>query len=377
LGSIGSCGGALASSIGGACAAIQAWASDVNARGGINGHPVKMIVIDDSATPEKALTGVKQLVEGDHVRAIVGEYSVLDSLWAKYVQAKGMPVIGGFSTEPEFAANPDFFPSGGAVPPYDYGIASLAHSSHKPKVGVMYCAEAPACALNTPLIAKSAHLFFPDVSVVYSAKIAATQPSYISECLAAKQAGVQTLVISQAGAIMLRVAQECAQQGFKPAIMTTGGVLNPVNAKDPSLQGALSVVGNVPLSDHTLPASQRFLAAMAKYASSVSPSGPEWNGVLSQVWSGGLLFEAAAKAGDIGPTSTSAQIKQALHKLTNETLGGFSSPLTFKPNTPTQVPCTFLLGVSNGTLDAPHGIAPVCVPSPTGYAQLADVLKGA
>ncbi len=55
----------------------QAWASWTNAHGGINGHPVKMIVKDDAPEPVGGAAVAKELVEQDHVMAI-GDYSLVD-----------------------------------------------------------------------------------------------------------------------------------------------------------------------------------------------------------------------------------------------------------------------------------------------------------
>src|SRR6185437_14218749 len=69
--------------------AIQAWASSVNAAGGLDGHPVQVFVGDDSGSASASLTQVKKLVEDDHVIAIVGIVeSGLEGTWASYVDSK-------------------------------------------------------------------------------------------------------------------------------------------------------------------------------------------------------------------------------------------------------------------------------------------------
>ena len=49
----------------------NAWVKWTNAHGGINGHPVKLVQLDDGADPGKALADVQQLVQQDHVVALV------------------------------------------------------------------------------------------------------------------------------------------------------------------------------------------------------------------------------------------------------------------------------------------------------------------
>lgn len=48
--------------------------SYINGQGGINGHPVKAITIDDQGNAADAAVAANQLV-ADHVVAIVGEYA--------------------------------------------------------------------------------------------------------------------------------------------------------------------------------------------------------------------------------------------------------------------------------------------------------------
>src|SRR4026208_1670824 len=53
---------------------IQAWASWINSQGGLNGHRVRVIDMDDTGSPSLALQEAKQLVT-DQVVALVAEAS--------------------------------------------------------------------------------------------------------------------------------------------------------------------------------------------------------------------------------------------------------------------------------------------------------------
>ena len=89
--------------------ALKAWAATVNGKGGLQGHPVKIVVRDDGNDPAKSLTAVKQLVEKDHVVAITSITS-LATTWADYVEKKHIPIVGGQSYAPVWQENPVFFP---------------------------------------------------------------------------------------------------------------------------------------------------------------------------------------------------------------------------------------------------------------------------
>jgi branched-chain amino acid transport system substrate-binding protein len=55
IGTICSCSGLQAGQLGALGKVAQVWASNVNASGGINGHPVHLIVKDDGSNPATSL----------------------------------------------------------------------------------------------------------------------------------------------------------------------------------------------------------------------------------------------------------------------------------------------------------------------------------
>src|SRR3954469_16320884 len=111
IGVISSLSGSQASSSSQADTVAPAWAEWVNANGGINGHPVKIISVDDGGDPAKAQAAEKKLVDEDQVVAIlVGS----DNLVAAYDQdaiSKGVPLVSGSANSPEWYSNPGMFPT--------------------------------------------------------------------------------------------------------------------------------------------------------------------------------------------------------------------------------------------------------------------------
>ncbi|HMK75916.1 MAG TPA: ABC transporter substrate-binding protein, partial [Thermodesulfobacteriota bacterium] len=64
--------------------AIDIYFKEVNARGGINGHPAKIIIEDDAAEPSKAATNAKKLVTQDKVLLLLN--GSLSSTYAPMIQ---------------------------------------------------------------------------------------------------------------------------------------------------------------------------------------------------------------------------------------------------------------------------------------------------
>jgi branched-chain amino acid transport system substrate-binding protein len=66
----------------------------INAKGGVNGHPVRVIIYDNASEEAKSVTAVKKLIESDHVLAIIGSSQTGTTLaTADTVQSAKVPMI--------------------------------------------------------------------------------------------------------------------------------------------------------------------------------------------------------------------------------------------------------------------------------------------
>lgn len=357
IGMVCSCSGAQAAVFGGDDGVGKAWASSVNAAGGINGHPVQLIVKDDASNPATSLQAVKALVEQDHVQAISPDMSLVDATWASYVAAKGIPVVGGIASEVTFLTNPDFYPSGTQLLVNTVGVALVAKSVGATHLGVVYCAESPICAQLDPLAKGAATL----AGLKYtSLKISATAPNYTAPCLALKSAGVDALYVADNSPVVVRFVDACAQQGFKPkGAYNIGGLSNLVLA-DKNMEGAVMAAENANPFDASTPAIKTFQDALNKYDPGFVNS-PKFGFPTILVWAGAQLFKAAAEQGHLTPSSTPAEVKQALYKLHNETLTGVAPPLTFTPGKPAFVDCYFTEKISGGKFTSLNKNQPSCL----------------
>ena len=298
LGAVCSCTGAQAAALARVKDVSQVWASSVNAAGGINGHPVKVTVLDDGGNPATALRNVKQLVESNHIQALVSDVSLADGAFASYIAKAGVPVIGGFSPSTPFLTNPDFFATGATLPVGLVGVAALAKQAGHKTLGLMYCSETPLCAQLIPIVKGAAQL---NGLKFASVSISGTSPSYAAPCLALKSKGVDALFVADNGAITTRVMANCAQQGYKPAVVdetTTGDTTWPKNS---IYQGALLSSSNPGYTDATNPGVKEFLDALTKYDPSLQSS-PQFGYDTIYPWIAGKLFEAAVKAGSLTPS---------------------------------------------------------------------------
>ncbi len=369
IGNIGSYSGVEASSQAAAPIVLKAWASWVNAHGGLHGRPVKLIIKDIGANPAGGVAAVKELVEQDHVVAIVGEEDNNDSTWASYVASTGIPVIGGQSLDLPFATNPDFFPIGTNIFADIYGEQTLAKSLG-PKEGLLYCAESPQCAGIAPLskfIAASTGLQIP-----VSIEVSATAPNYTAVCEQLKSAGVSSYAIADNSAVVLRIATECALDGLKARLTATDGSITSSWLKKPAANGALDSEVDLPYFDNSIPASKLMQQAIKRYA----PHLGQLNGPTSVYsWVSGILLDKAVSAIPLGGKITPESIKTGLYTLKNQTLGGLAPPLTFSPGKPSVVNCYFVAKITDGRFTEPQGHRTSCAPNAVVNKALGLVAK--
>lgn len=358
LGYMCTCSGAQSASTALIKDGADAWAKSVNAAGGVNGHPVKLYIMDDGGDPTTALQQVKQLVEQDKVMAIVGDNTLTDVSWASYVASKGIPVVGGNPSEPPFQSNPDFFASGSLLPVIVVGDMLEMKKQGKSHIGLLYCAESPVCAEETSLYKLSASVA-GGVNVTAGA-VAATSPTYTSQCLAFKTAGVDAMAVLTNSATGLRVIDGCKQLGYAPLNATVQPVTGQDWLSDPNVVGSIITAYNANYQDTSVSGVKAFLDAMAKYHPNDLNS-PQFNQLVMLPWVAGKLFQAAAKAANIGPTSTPDDVKKGLYALKDETLDGLAPPLNYTPGKVEWAGCYFLISINGGKFTSPDGAGPKCL----------------
>ncbi len=373
IGAISDATGAQSSSLATTLQTAQAWASWINDNGGINGHPVKLIAKDSASNPSTALTEVKEMVEQDHIIALVGDQTNFDAQFATYLRQQGIPIVGGSLAQKAAISDPNYFPQGATKIPNGYNEIHLAVAKGLTKMGYIYCAESPSCAQGVPT--RRALAAMQGAQLVYSGAVAAAAPDYTAQCLAAKGAGAQVRSIAHASAVVIRVATSCSQQGYNPLKTGNDGEVAVNWATSPAMQGAVASQNDAPFSDTSNPAIQTMINALDKYQPSVTKA-PSWGMNDVYAWASGQLFAAAAKAANLGDGATSAQVVTGLYKLHDETLGGIAPPLNFTNNGKGHnIYCSFVQGVENNAFVQPQGDTLTCAPQAT-MAPLITAMGG-
>jgi len=366
IGFVCSCSGQLASSTAVAKPGYEAWQEYTNAHGGINGHKVNVIYMDDQQNSGTGLSDVETLINTDHVIALV-DVSNSDAAWATYAAQHNVPVVGGSTASELFVTSPDFFSPGETLSAYFTNFVDAAKKVGAKSISELYCAEAVTCQEAVqPLKTTAQKLNMP---LVYITQISASQPNYTAQCLAAKQAGAQALIIADSVQVVQSVMANCVQQGYSPWEVSLDGAIAVSFTKAPGIENKLiGAEPNIPFFVNSTPATQTMDAALKQYQPAVLKS-PNYGEEVTQQWVSGMLFDAAAKAGKVGVNGapTSAEVLTGLYALHADTLGGMAPPLTYKKGVPNPINCWYWIRTQNGKFTTPYGISPVCVtPAPLG-----------
>jgi len=370
VGILGAFSGTFASIQGGAPKLLNAWASTVNASGGLAGHSVHIITEDTAVGVEPGLADAKELIDQDHVVAIVDfDTPPDDSTWLPYAKSQDIPVIsvGGQSmASPDALTSPNVFPIASPVQLTYYAIMNQA-KSYGPKFGTVYCAESPVCAATVTAL-KSVGSLVGGVSVAADVKASIAAPDFTFACQDLKDTDVDTYYLGMASAAD-KVADTCYAQGLRAHQILIAGQADPTWATDAAFRGSPVIDEVGPYFANSTPAEKAYRSALTKFASSVIGT-TEDNDVSLNAWLSGQLLSAAGA--HVTGALTSASLTAGLYALNGETLGGLTQPLTYVRGEPTWLTCYFVWDVGNsGTFVTSHGASPVCAPP----SVLASIIK--
>jgi branched-chain amino acid transport system substrate-binding protein len=344
--------------------AVQAWAASMNAKGGVDCHPIKVIVEDDQADPGRHQALVQRMVEQDHVIAFLSNVISAGSPGSvDYITKKGIPVIGDATAAQYFYESPMFFPqvSGGegTVESLFAAAGFQAERTGENRVGVVYCAEDPSCTLLNEVAPEAAKKY--SMELVGRWQVSLTQPDFTSTCLQAQRANAQTLVLGLEISSIQRLAQSCRGVNYSPQYAMGLVYLEVGNGRRAALEDPL--LNGMMLGGVTIPwtfTDNRGVAEYARVLQQFAP-GVEASPMGVSGWVSAKVFERAAQ--NLSSTPTSQDILNGLATIKNDDIGGMTAPLTYTtghvPTMP-QTACFWLVQIKDGQYVSPNGGKRTC-----------------
>jgi len=369
VGEICSCTGPLASTALQSVPVLQSWADWTNAHGGLNGHPVQLMEVNDLTTPGVAIGQIQKFIQSDHVAAIF-DNSQVDSDFVAEAAAANVPLIGTPDTDLTYSSTDSFDPG----PTLNYGdtgqLLGIKYLTPYKKEAVFYAVESSAAAVATNVEGVVGKRY--GITVTYTSGISFSAPSYTAQCLAAKQTGAQILEVGDAGIIQIKAADDCAAQGWHPPEIVAS--VDSAMQADPNFKTMIASQQDVPYFVHNA-ATKTYYEAIDKYGPTVQ-SDPNYGQEAIFAWAEGELLGAAIKAAapSSGTTVTAAVVKKGLYHLpANETLGGLLAQATnYKKGVFANFSCIDYIGVKNGKFFWANNHKPLC-----GYLTTPGKAEGA
>ncbi len=356
IGQIGEFSGIAGAAQGPAQTALQAWAKYVNSKGGVSGHPVNLISLDNGGDSAKAKSMAQRLVEQDKAVAIVGAFVALSFPGLQsYTQPNQIPVIGGDLSDAGWHQNSYFFPQGTTQSQLNLGFAKTAAQAGMKKIAFFYCVELPACTTSFNAL-KNGGAQSQGAEVVYGAQVSVGTLNFQPQCTNAKNAGANSVYIIGDAGMTSRMLRDCKQIGLKALYLAPGIATSDSQQSDPNSAGLVGLSYDFPYVDRSSAAAREFQSAMSTYA-----RGANLNGAAAQAWVAGQLFAEAVAKIPAGEKVTSKSLTQAMYKVSGTTVGGLAPRLVYSPGKPAPlIKCFFSLQVRSAKWTS-GGLKPSCV----------------
>ena len=348
IGTVGQQSGLFGQIVGLGPKAVQAWAAMVNARGGIDCHPVEYFIVDDGGDPARHQAAIRDLVENKKVIAFVqmdGPMTADSSV--AYLNAHRIPVIGSeLAIEMGYYTSPTYFPQGPAGRGLAEAELATAAATGKTRLATISCVEVAVCSKLYDYSAQYASKY--GLTQVYRGRVSLVQPDFVAQCQAAKDAGADVFLLGVDGNSAVRVARSCASIQYRPQYVLFYPVLTPNVASEPLLDGAVSLVPGTPWVVPGNTAVQEMNDAIARYAPGIPMSGNIETG-----WVSAKLFETGV-TGHLDNVPTSQNVLDGMSSLKNNDLGGLSQPFTFTNGQPApRSYCIWSIVIRNGSFASP------------------------
>lgn len=229
--------------------AVRLAEKQINAAGGVNSKPIKVLVVDDQSTNPGALAAASKSIEQDKVLALLGPTTSTQILAvSEMIKQAAIPtLVGGSAVAVTRQGNPWLF----RVRPDDSIVAQgmvkyIKEDMKLTKVGILHDADAfgSGGADLVERYAKEAGL-----AVVKREKYAGSDRDFTAQLLALKSAGAEVMVVyATAGPAIAVIQRQYRQIGspYKFLGSPTSAQENTLNLSKEAAEGLIAMMDNVP-----------------------------------------------------------------------------------------------------------------------------------
>jgi branched-chain amino acid transport system substrate-binding protein len=332
LGAVGTFSGPVGGLVKDTVTGIRAWSLAVNAAGGVNGHPIEVLVGDDGCDPARFNSILQQFVEQQGVLAMLyttlgfapnGNNKYLDSKQIYTFSHEGgleVPYLNPYVLTP---AASGLTLADGLVLAFGKAIGARGGV----KLASFACSDFGLCDNFDKRWSDKTVLDKAGFTLVARGRPSLTQPDYTSQCLSAKQAGAEAVIVALDGAAIRRFASDCARQDYRPRLSSSDLVVTKDLPGDRNVDGLVVGTKMAAFPDGRVPGVNEALAAFARFAPGQTPTGG-----MSFGWLIGEFFAQAGK--NLPDNPTQKDLVAGLAAIKNNDLKGMTYPITVTPGKP-------------------------------------------
>jgi len=299
--------------------AEEAAIADLNAKGGINGHPLKLVYCDTENTANGEVTCMHQLVS-DNLSAILSPGIINDQSGQGYqlASAAKVPVIGGQGLTPAEFTIPGIFPLGSGIPGWAYGSVAALLDQGARKIAFFGTTDAGSEYIIS--LSESALKSAGQQPVRVVAVDQQTDPTFAAGAAQVIAGGVDGIVFDSNPVDAPKGVSALREAGYKGLISSITAIFGPstLEALGSQANGILLTSQMSFPSDASNPGVAAFLADMKKYEPSA-----EINETAETAWASAMLFADVAKG---LPSVDNATVWSAFSNLSKPVNVGIAGP---------------------------------------------------
>jgi branched-chain amino acid transport system substrate-binding protein len=284
-----------------------------NAEGGIDGHKITGVVLDDQTSPTEIATAVQDAVSKNPAGIV--SISPLFFLADKYPQEAGLPVTGGFFDGPEWGEQPftNMFASDVGSVDDKYPVNTAIGAFMKAHGGTVACSYGYGISPSSSRSAIGTNLSFTHAggkSGVLDTSIPFGSVAMTTQALAAKQAGCNAYYAGLDDNSNDALATALQQEGVKPKVMVFPTGYDSQVIGTPSWKAVQGGYFESEFRPFSLPnaGTEQMQKALEKYAHFSSTEFPSFSQYESWL-AADLMIKGLTLA---GPTASHADVIKAL-----------------------------------------------------------------
>ena len=303
-----------------AAVAAKAYVKQVNAAGGIHGHPIDVEVCDSNLDPNKETACFQQAVT-DHVVAVVGSFLAFGT-GLKLLQSAGIPFIGGNGTTLAEFTSPVSFPADSGELGWFEGEAALIKGIGATKPVMMACDSAP-CALAFQIA--QGYWTRSGGGTVRQVVAPLADPQYTAQAASVAAGGTNGVMMAAPTQEIPKMVTDVRQANYTGPIVLEDSFVNSstVTAMGPYADGLLVAGLLDPVTETSSPGVKAFVSGM----NAEDPSALK-DGIAEHTWNGFDLFTQVAETipGDVTAASLMTAMENVKTPITLGLSGSWVSP---------------------------------------------------